>query len=40
MGTEVTLTCAASGADNLKYHWMRMGKKPFHQGPEECAVTH
>ena len=27
MGTKVTLTCAASGADNLKYQWMRMGKK-------------
>ena len=27
MGTKVTLTCDASGADNLKYQWMRMGKK-------------
>ena len=27
MGTDVTLTCYASGADNLKYQWMRMGKK-------------
>ena len=27
MGTKVTLTCAATGADNLKYQWMRMGKK-------------
>ena len=27
MGTKVTLTCAASGADNLKYQWMRMGQK-------------
>ena len=27
VGTNVTLTCAASGADNLKYQWMRMGKK-------------
>ena len=27
MDTKVTLTCAASGADNLKYQWMRMGKK-------------
>ena len=27
MGTTVTLTCNASGADNLKYQWIRMGKK-------------
>ena len=27
MGTKLTLTCNASGADNLKYQWMRMGKK-------------
>ena len=27
MGTKVTVTCVASGADNLKYQWMRMGKK-------------
>ena len=27
MGREVALTCNASGADNLKYQWMRMGNK-------------
>ena len=27
MGTNITLTCNASGADNLRYQWMRMGKK-------------
>ena len=27
MGTDVTLTCNASGAGNLKYQWMRAGKK-------------
>ena len=27
MGRNVTLTCNASGADNLKYQWMRMGNK-------------
>ena len=27
MGTNVTLTCYASGADNLRYQWMRMGEK-------------
>ena len=27
MGINVTLTCAASGADNLQYQWMRVGKK-------------
>ena len=27
VGTKVTLTCGASGADNLKYQWMRMGKE-------------
>ena len=27
MGTNVTLTCNASGAENLKYQWIRMGKK-------------
>ena len=27
MGTKVTLTCNASGADNLRYQWMRMGEK-------------
>ena len=27
MGRDVTLTCNASGADNLKYQWMRMGNK-------------
>ena len=27
VGTNVTLTCNASGADDLKYQWMRMGKK-------------
>ena len=26
VGTTVALTCNASGADNLKYQWMRMGK--------------
>ena len=26
-GTDVTLTCNASVADNLRYQWMRMGKK-------------
>ena len=25
-GMNVTLTCDASGADNLKYQWIRMGK--------------
>ena len=25
VGRNVTLTCNASGADNLKYQWMRMG---------------
>ena len=32
MGTKVTLTCAASGADDLKYQWMRMGKKTIPSG--------
>ena len=27
MGRDVTLTCNASGADNLMYQWMRMGNK-------------
>ena len=27
MGRDVTLTCNASGADNLKYQWMRMENK-------------
>ena len=27
VGKNVALTCKASGADNLKYQWMRMGKK-------------
>ena len=27
MGRGITLTCNASGADNLKYQWMRMGNK-------------
>ena len=27
MGTNVILTCNGTGADNLKYQWMRMGKK-------------
>ena len=27
VGTNATLTCNASGADNLKYQWMRVGKK-------------
>ena len=27
MGRDITLTCNASGADNLKYQWMRMGNK-------------
>ena len=27
MGVNVTLTCNASGADNLKYRWIRMGRK-------------
>ena len=27
VGVNVTLTCNASGADNLKYQWIRMGKK-------------
>ena len=27
MGSRVTLTCNASGADNLRYQWMRMGEK-------------
>ena len=27
VGTKVTLTCNASVADNLKYQWMRMGRK-------------
>ena len=27
MGRDVTLTCNASGAGNLKYQWMRMGNK-------------
>lgn len=27
VGINITLTCNASGADNLKYQWMRMGKK-------------
>lgn len=27
MGRNVTLTCNASGADNLKYQWMRMENK-------------
>ena len=27
VGRDVTLTCNASGADNLKYQWMRMGNK-------------
>ena len=27
MGRDVTLTCNASGADNLNYQWMRMGNK-------------
>ena len=27
MGRDATLTCDASGADNLKYQWMRMGNK-------------
>ena len=32
MGTKVTLTCTASGADDLKYQWMRMGKKTIPSG--------
>ena len=27
VGRDVTLTCNASGADNLKYQWMRMGNE-------------
>ena len=27
VGTDVTLSCNASGADNLRYQWIRMGKK-------------
>ena len=27
MGTNAILTCNSTGADNLKYQWMRMGKK-------------
>ena len=27
VGTKITLTCNASGADNLRYQWMRMGEK-------------
>ena len=27
MGGDVTLTCNASGADNLMYQWMRMDNK-------------
>ena len=27
VGTNITLTCNASGADNLRYQWIRMGKK-------------
>ena len=27
VGSDVTLTCNASGADNLMYQWMRMGNK-------------
>ena len=27
VGTNVTLTCNATGADNLRYQWMRVGKK-------------
>ena len=27
VGTSVVLTCNATGADNLKYQWMRMGNK-------------
>ena len=27
MGRDITLTCNASGAGNLKYQWMRMGNK-------------
>ena len=27
VGTNITLTCNASGADNLMYQWMRMGNK-------------
>lgn len=27
VGTNVTLTCDATGADSLMYHWMRMGNK-------------
>ena len=27
VGRDVTLTCNASGADNLNYQWMRMGNK-------------
>ena len=27
MGIDATLTCNASGADNLKYQWIRMGNK-------------
>ena len=27
VGKNVALLCKASGADNLKYQWMRMGKK-------------
>ena len=27
MGTNITLACKANGADNLKYQWIRMGKK-------------
>ena len=29
VGRDVTLTCNASGADNLNYQWMRMGNKPI-----------
>ena len=29
MGRDVTLTCKASGTDNLKYQWMRIGNEPI-----------
>ena len=29
VGTTVTLTCNASGTDNLKYQWMRKGNEPI-----------
>ena len=29
VGTTVTLSCNASGADNLKYQWTKMGNEPM-----------